>query len=419
MGRPRKRKLLEREAEDVSDKSNAAQQAGNSTESQEFPEGLQNLPDLTDFGFGLLDQDFRAFDYARLEEEFLLEDGFFIDQNNPLAQSCVPVETSLSEHVLLDATEKYAKEFRETSIRMGNATLKGDGKEVVWHFGYDAFQQDINFNGIESEESASANPSPSNSTPPNATLPQSTTTPATTNESPSLPPLPQPTFPTPEPEPCNCLNSLYLALASLQILSTDTTAAISTIRQAAYTARTVLACEACSVCAITPSTLPPPMRTMQNAMLLGTLLPVITDGYKRLLNRIDEQCTAALLAGRKILFSPLSYGGYNTIVAAECDLKLCMWEREVEPLDWRSGVRCMLRGDIYGYGGEFGGLKGLIKEVEARQRKRHDEVDALVKAGLCPPPWPRHSQHDIALENRPCERILDVARHALADLVIA
>lgn len=100
---------------------------------------------------------------------------------------------------------------------------------------------------------------------------------------------------------------MYLSLASLQQLPTDSVAALKTVRGAAQVAANSIWCSQCgSVAVENPN---PPIETFQNTMLLGTILPIIANGYQRLLRIIDDETTAAEAAGQTKMFRFLDYGG--------------------------------------------------------------------------------------------------------------
>lgn len=165
-------------------------------------------------------------------------------------------------------------------------------------------------------------------------------------------------------------------------------------------------------------------------MLLGTLLPVIADSYKRLLKMIDDRYARALLSTppSKIPFQPGSYGGFKIRdvsgkYSCEVDLEV---PRDMEAEEWRAATRAFLRADVYGLGDgeggdEYGGLRGLIREMEVRQRRRHDLLDRLkgeVEEKICQGEGEGEKKRERE-RDRTCERILDLARDALEGLVIA
>lgn len=221
---------------------------------------------------------------------------------------------------------------------------------------------------------------------------------------------PVPSAPGP---PCSCLPTMYLAMSSLQEFPTNVETALATVRAAANTAQAAIRCPQCGHCAATQVT--PPIEAFQNTMLLGTILPIIVNGYKRLLVMVDEETEKAKLAGIKKIFRISAYGGL-------CDLDTpCMTakhlnEAEMEPSDWRATVRGLLRVDVYGMEGVSTGLRGIISEMEQRQRIRHKEMHLLGEIG---------STHEVGQrqclgeKDMLCLRILDAAKVSLDTLIIA
>lgn len=380
MGRPRKRKCIESE-----DGVEAVKQAD-----------ISQIPELNmaGFDFSLLDEDFGSLNDDPLFHGELFNDPYMFGQYQSNEVPSLEPQTTLLEGQQM-----------EIGIQSGAPIATENGE--IFHFGVAALPPDINF--------ATSSDSGSSNDPKGGSLqPVNTPSPSAMDYGPLLS-LQQENSISKDDNPvlCSCLASLYLALASLQDLPTDTTLAISTIRQAAWTAQTTMRCKQCGTCLITESS--PPMKSLQNNMLIGTLLPVIADGYKRLLKMIDDRYTSACLTNSKISFNSGSYGGFKTVTGLTCDATLCP-ESLIEPAAWRAAMRALLRGDVYGIDEEYGGLKGLIKEMEGRQRRRHDELDRLRGEGLLPLV---EEKMCLGERDRTCERILDLARDALEKLVIA
>ncbi|KAH7330294.1 hypothetical protein BKA65DRAFT_527905 [Rhexocercosporidium sp. MPI-PUGE-AT-0058] len=224
--------------------------------------------------------------------------------------------------------------------------------------------------------------------------------------------------------PCSCLASMYLALAALQQLPNDIVPALVAVRSAARTASESIWCPQCgSVALDNPN---PPMDAFQNTMLLGTILPIIANGYKKLLDMVDKETEIAMAAGHMKTFKFNDYGGMcgkmSTIAQAiTCFEKTMFFEPvEMPPQQWRTTVRAMLRVDIYGHeqpGFKHKGLKDLVAEMEFRQKTRHEMLDAHA----------RHGIHAEAFQGKLCpgERVhtclevLKVAKFAIDQLVIA
>lgn len=230
-------------------------------------------------------------------------------------------------------------------------------------------------------------------------------------------------LPTPESEvnylttaSCSCLASLYLALASVQELSPDISAALRTVRGASVTTLSVLRCPVCG--SFDTSHVGLPVRAFQSMMLVGTLLPIIADRYRQLLDIIERETAAAQAAGRRQDFTIEAYGGVGMMMcgeAARCCASDFLKTHDLEPLEWRTAVRALLRADVYGINAENTGLKGLVVELEERQEERHRHLDVMLEACL---PGEQRDMISKAKESRLCKTITEQAKSAIDALVI-
>ncbi|KAK3695097.1 hypothetical protein B0T22DRAFT_371180 [Podospora appendiculata] len=238
---------------------------------------------------------------------------------------------------------------------------------------------------------------------------------------------------TPSPLPCDCSARLYCALESLQRLPNEICSALNITRNGARTAHNTVMC---TVCGLPPLELShrPPIASFQNMMMLGALLPSLSNAYVRILAMVDEETAKADAARSKIPFSLEGYGGMWGAVAHSknaCSAASNLEGVMLEPSMWRLTVRALLRFDVYGIneadaGGGASvtcdltqpGLKDIISMMEARSRKRHEELDALVASGAIEDTnllqYISHSSAD----DLPCMRIIDIAKKSIADLVI-
>ncbi|PQE06471.1 C6 finger domain-containing protein [Rutstroemia sp. NJR-2017a WRK4] len=228
---------------------------------------------------------------------------------------------------------------------------------------------------------------------------------------------------------CSCLASMYLSLAALQQFPSDITKALQVVRAAAATAGESIWCPVCGAVTLTSGT--PPIDAFQNTMLLGTILPIIANGYGRLLKMIDDETANAIATGRTKRFEYLEYGGLcerqkPLLESIECIGKaLPLANKEMQPAEWRRTVRALLRVDIYGHeqpGFKMKGLKDILTEMEHRQNARHDILDAQAAAGL-PPPEGHFPDLKGGLclgeRTRGCMEILKMAKLAIDSIVIA
>jgi len=130
----------------------------------------------------------------------------------------------------------------------------------------------------------------------------------------------------------------------------------------------------------------------------------------------EEETEKAKALGIKKVFRISAYGGLcglNTLCGAAQHLD----EAVMEPTDWRAAVRGLLRVDVYGMDGVAPGLRGIISEMEQRQRLRHKEMHQLQENGLS-----SHdvgSRHCLGEKDALCLRILDAAKVSIDTLVIA
>lgn len=306
-----------------------------------------------------------------------------------------------------------------------NAKAVGDDNGDIWRFGdprlvgtnqinFENFGFDDTFQADQLQDvpmlvpAADSSPSENDSTPPQTSV-----------------------APSGSVAPCSCLASMYLALASLQLLPTDVVSGLRTIRTAAATAATTIWCPQCGSVILEQKR--PPMDAFQNTMLLGTLLPIIAHGYQKLIDMVDAEANAAQAAGETKTFDFQEYGGLcvnQTTMQGEmaCLEKEMMFTPvEMPPMQWRSTIRALLRVDIYGHDGtgyKYKGLKGLVTEIETRQKARHDWVGSLSEEEMkeISATGPFSSNKPAAClgeQTHGCLQILEMARLALDNLVIA
>ncbi|WEW55677.1 hypothetical protein PRK78_001110 [Emydomyces testavorans] len=161
--------------------------------------------------------------------------------------------------------------------------------------------------------------------------------------------------------PCSCLTNLYLCLSSISTLSSFPLSVhtLTTLYSAARTARVVIHCPTCPQAFNT---------SMQNLMLLGTLLSVIADGWL-LLSAKDPE----------ILGNASVDPSYIVSIPTEPELRRQHWERwlrhvvrhavigsNVPPIIHAVQSQCL----------ETPSLLSLIEDLEERQRQRHAQVQS-------------------------------------------
>lgn len=165
-------------------------------------------------------------------------------------------------------------------------------------------------------------------------------------------------------------------------------------------------------------------------------MPSACNAYAAILEMVDAETALAKNQGRNFWFTFKDVGGLWGIVGENsdnCGIIQNYNNKSMVPDMWRLTIRALLRLDVYGmeniqtdatnpkcYNQE--GLKDVVDMLEERSRVRHAKLDELIasgeitKGGLqgviypktpCPP------------EARNCTRILETARIALENLVIA
>ncbi|GKT42092.1 lactose regulatory protein LAC9 [Colletotrichum spaethianum] len=204
---------------------------------------------------------------------------------------------------------------------------------------------------------------------------------------------------------CSCLSQIFLSLDALSRLPNDVKTAMGVARSAARVAHDVTHCPACSLPDIME---PPPIQSFQNMMMLGAILPAAANAYAKILELIDDEAAQARKEGRNITFSFAEYGGLWGEMRkrdSTCRAVESVDNREMDPDTWRLAIRALLKIDVYGHDFERNdgtgsseayhhlGLRDVIKAMEDRSNNRHNQLDAMVAAGL---PHPMlHTHHNL------------------------
>jgi hypothetical protein len=317
-----------------------------------------------------------------------------------------PSNIAMSQPVYVDSQSGFGLPPKGNDLEVVQTDVHGD----LLHFG-----DRMNFGNINFESNADQNIDPVFERMPIIQQPST----SISSESGSSPSSSAPLA------PCSCLASMYLALASLQQLPTDIIVALKTVRKAAMTAGEVIWCPQCG--AVLVEKPKPPIEAFQNTMLLGTLIPIIANAYKKLLDMIDAETEAATALGQTKTFKFHEYGGLcgtqeSISGAMACIEKEMMFNAvEMPPLQWRTTVRALLRVDIYGHeqqGFKHRGLKSLVAEIEHRQRARHEWLDLHEDAGKMEV---GHfgEMHCVGEKTHGCLQIMEMAKVAIDHLVIA
>ncbi|TPX16420.1 uncharacterized protein E0L32_003714 [Thyridium curvatum] len=308
-----------------------------------------------------------------------------------------------------------------------------------WH--YDL--QEIDFDTTNSPPEASQSSAPSTAVSPDAIL-QDSYSPAGKTHSLSSRSSVAAENATADPPPlgivnaqnalCGCLASIYLALDSLQQLPKEVGPAMGLARNAAKTAHNTIFCPVCSP-EITDPNLRPPVQSYQNLMMLCALLPTIANTYNAILAMIDAEVAKADAENRYLTFNLDEYGGLWGRMAgldSVCGAAAHFNNAVLEPSMWRRTVRALLKIDVYGVNTHKDdltsrycqpctqiGLRDILELLEARSKTRHEFMDNAVRTGQiklndghCYKILPPGSKH-------PCQQIIDIARQAIDQLVVA
>jgi len=176
------------------------------------------------------------------------------------------------------------------------------------------------------------------------------------------------------------------------------------------TARTAIHCPHC------PTSFP---TALQNMMLLGTLFPLILDHYRRLLLAIDADAAD----GRPKMYrigdaSPATAHLHTN--APDCPMDV---EIELGAEDWRRMARKVVGRDVLGKedgGAEVGGMVGLVRDIERRQRSWHEKNlydKSLIEDGRgSGSPCSEGDGHRHGEGDHLCLKIVELAKAGIAGL---
>ncbi|KAL2271139.1 hypothetical protein VTJ83DRAFT_510 [Remersonia thermophila] len=231
---------------------------------------------------------------------------------------------------------------------------------------------------------------------------------------------------------CCCLSTLFQALINLQTLPREAGPALMVVRTATRAAHDAILCPVCSDNHVDINNQAANVQTMLSVMMLSALLPSLSNAYTRVLDLVDAAAAEAEHARQKMRFTVAGYGGLwgwmERMDPVHCRNKEKLEGAMLEPMLWRLTVRALLKVDVYGIDectpGVEGmrdafqpGLKQIINLMEERSKRRHEELDVLVKAGLVERPADYVSPKEMT-EKPPCMKIIDLAKQSVDSLVI-
>lgn len=218
--------------------------------------------------------------------------------------------------------------------------------------------------------------------------------------------LSQPTLDSTVPQ-CSCLSSLYLCLSHLSSLSTFPVSqhTLCSLFIGARTARDVIRCKEC------PKTY---AGGMQNVMLTGTLLNVVTDVWLRISK------TDPVELGRQS--TPPAYVASLTQTSSDPAESWKQWLHQTVrkaviggPVDPTGRVRCS----------DCPSLLSLVIEFEERQRRWHSKKEAALECTQKASSRPHahassgSEQDEAGEKNHLCLRIVGTVREAIAKFEFA
>lgn len=231
---------------------------------------------------------------------------------------------------------------------------------------------------------------------------------------------------------CGCLTALFRALDSLQTLPNDVGGAMKVARTATKTAHDTILCPVCGDPPMEPSC-KPPIQSLQSVMMLGALLPSLSNAYTRILTMVDAEAAAADADRRQIKFTLEGYGGLWGWMAKMDPVRCGAADRLegalLEPILWRLTVRALLKMDVYGINEltpgvdpaevvQQPGLKDIINMMEERSRRRHKQLDDMVAAGMVMKSSCEYVPLSSTSDKPTCMRIIDIAKKSMDDLII-
>ncbi|KAK0746106.1 hypothetical protein B0T18DRAFT_429128 [Schizothecium vesticola] len=207
----------------------------------------------------------------------------------------------------------------------------------------------------------------------------------------------------------------------------------------AYPPRQAQICVACETCGNPPLdfSMKPVIGPFQTLMMLGALLPSLSHAYMRILTMVDEFAAAAVAERRRIHLAIDDYGGLWGGMMERCVEQggEALMREPLEPMMWRLLVRALLKIDVYGMqeatagldiagvdvaavasrGCQQPGLKDIIATVEERSRRRHEQLDMALAAGLVE--LPPDCEYGMGGEP-PCMKIINIAKKSMKELII-
>lgn len=165
--------------------------------------------------------------------------------------------------------------------------------------------------------------------------------------------------------PCTCLSLMYLTLTELQSVSSFSfPQVIIPLRKAMSALSDLIHCPHC------PNEM---FSAIQNIQSIVALFKAIVERFSKVLLEVDAEASRLEQGGQK---KPYRIGDNNPALfhlhtgTLDCPMGFNI---DLEPKDWRRIVKTALRTEIYGGGSSQRPLMDLLKEIELRQEKWHQE----------------------------------------------
>ena len=111
----------------------------------------------------------------------------------------------------------------------------------------------------------------------------------------------------------------------------------------------------------------------QMQMMLGTLLPLIVEGYRRVLDSIEEEITRLDSIGELKVIGPEEIADFGMEHQGPAFHSLSTTE-------YRERAREIVRSDVLGIGEpkDMESIAGLIAIMRRRQKERHENLDKMI-----------------------------------------
>lgn len=168
---------------------------------------------------------------------------------------------------------------------------------------------------------------------------------------------------------CTCLSLTYLTLTDLQTVPTFAFPQVIIPLRKAMTAVSTLT--HCPVCPLDP------FSAIQNVSSIVSLIKAIVERFSKVLAEVDREAALLASTGQR---KPYRIGDNSPALAhmhtgtLDCPMGFNI---ELEPEVWKKLVKTALKTEMEGGGSNPVPLRGLLREVEERQRRWHTDREFL------------------------------------------